>query len=93
MLSINWIQTRLSIAILEKFQQTYQLSKRDEISGFVRFLLKNTKINADLMHDPADKLNDLHNTMTPFNLLDKQMKDETIGEVFEWKKGQPVVLN
>ena len=38
------------------------------------------------MPDPADKLNDLHNRMTPLNLLDEQMKDETIREVFEWKK-------
>ena len=71
-------QTGISNAILEKLQQTNQLIKKEEISGFVRFLLKNTEINAELMPDPADKLNDLHNRMTPLNLLDEQIKDETI---------------
>ena len=56
-------------------------------------MLENTKINADLMPVPADKLNDLHDRITPLNLLDEQMKDETIREVLEWKKGQPAYLN
>ena len=45
------------------------------------------------MPDPADKLNDLHDRMTPLNLIDEQMKDKTIREVLEWKKGQPADLN
>ena len=87
-------QTGIPNAILEQIQQSNQVTENEEISGFVRFLLKNTEINAVLMPDPADKLNDLHDRMTPLNLLDEQMKDETIREVIKWKKeGQPVDLN
>ena len=76
-------QTGISKAVLEHFQQN---NENKDVSGFIRFLLKNTEINAVLMSVSADKLNDLRDKLIPLGLSSEQIKDETIREVIRWKK-------
>ena len=65
--------------------QTKTNTKSDDILGLIRLKYCKIEINAILMRDPSDQLNDLLEKLNPLDLKAEQKKDEVIKRVVQWK--------
>ena len=65
--------------------QTKTNTEPDDISGLIRLKYCKNEINAILMRDPSDQLNDLLEKLNPLDLKVEQAKDEVIKNVVQWK--------
>ena len=65
--------------------QTETNTEPDDSSGLTRLKYCKNEINAILMRDPSDQLNDLLEKLNPLDLKVEQTKDEVIKRVVQWK--------
>ena len=79
-------QKGISDYLLMQIQlQTKTNTEPDDISGLIRLKYCKNEINAILMRDPSDQLNDLLEKLNPSDLKVEQAKDEVIKNVVQWK--------
>ena len=79
-------QKGISDDLLMQIQlQTKTNTEPDDISGLIRLKYCENEINAILMRDPSDQLNDRLEKLNPLDLKEEQAKDEVIKNVFQRK--------
>ena len=80
------MQKEISDDLLMQIQvQTKTNTEPNDISGLIRLKYCKNEINAILMRDPSDQLNDLLEKLNPLDLKKEQTKDEVIKRVVQWK--------
>ena len=79
-------QKEISDDLLMQIQvKTKTNTEPDDILGLIRLKYCKNEINAILIRDPSDQLNDLLEKLNPLDLKVEQTKDEVIKSVVQWK--------